>query len=114
MTVAICYRCGAQKSGAFVSCRTCGFVPDTETELAYALAFTDHHLPKDVLTQVGDGIRNGAEPPKLDEASLNAMLGAVRSSDFAQMIGRRTKVADRNPSVVKNPSKTFFQKFFKW
>lgn len=101
MTLAICYRCGSQKFGAFVPCKACGFIPSNDYEMAYSLALTEHHLPKDVLAQIGERIKSGAESPKLDETSLNAMLSAVRSGELTRMLGRSARTSKGSAPATK-------------
>lgn len=61
MTMAVCIRCGAQKVGAWVGCRKCGFEPTTLSERSKSMALSDHYLSPDDLRKVGERIASGKE-----------------------------------------------------
>ncbi len=44
MTHAICTRCGAMKFGCLTTCTTCGQMPVSGRQLAYAHLFSDHYF----------------------------------------------------------------------
>lgn len=90
MTVAVCFKCGEFKFGAFSPCQSCGVVPATEDDLAYSLAMTDHYFKEPTLKQMGDAIRNGT-PPNLDPTTkakfikeIRTMPGLIRRSGTEQ------------------------------
>ena len=61
MTVAVCYKCGSMKFGAFNACPECEAVPVTEDDYAMSLAMTEHYFPKDELKKMGTLVANGEE-----------------------------------------------------
>jgi hypothetical protein len=56
MTVAVCFRCGERKVGAFGACGKCGVQPITDDDLVLSLAMTDHYFDRPTLAQMGDRI----------------------------------------------------------
>jgi hypothetical protein len=52
MIVAACVKCGAIKPGAFSTCEVCAIRPETEIDLAYSLALTEHHFQVDAVRKI--------------------------------------------------------------
>jgi len=77
MTVAVCFKCGAMKHGAFKACPKCNRRPQSEDDMASSLAFTDHYYSEDDLARIGADIANG-NFPKFDPATWNKLIGSVR------------------------------------
>ena len=91
MGMAICFKCGSEKSGALLACGACGTTPRLNSELALSLVLTDHlssktqlahyshelriHLklsvPSDALAQAQEALK---------DPQLMAMLGAQPAS----------------------------------
>ena len=89
--MAICFKCGSEKSGALLACGACGTTPRLNSELALSLVLTDHlssktqlahyshelriHLklsvPSDALAQAQEALK---------DPQLMAMLGAQPAS----------------------------------
>ena len=65
MTVAVCYKCGTLKAGAFNPCRQCGSHPREKDDLALSLLLTDHYFDPPTLEKMGNSIKAGV---KLDLA----------------------------------------------
>ena len=80
MTMAVCFKCGKLKSGAFLPCEACSAVPHDEEEIAISLAITDHYFDFSTLKQIGASIADG-KPPQLDEHTHAQMLALIRGSD---------------------------------
>jgi hypothetical protein len=80
MTNAVCLRCGAQKHGAWVPCRKCGFSPSTAEEKAKAVALSDHYLSAEDLQRAGETIASGEELKVAGEGFDN-LLGVVQETD---------------------------------
>lgn len=59
MTVAVCFKCGAMKLGAFGECEKCLTKPETDDELATSFIFTDHFLEDELLEKISESIANG-------------------------------------------------------
>jgi len=76
VTVAVCFRCGALKSGALDSCRICGATPGRE-DIAWALTMTDHYFDRETLVEMGNSIAGGNLPP-FDRQLREYFLDAVR------------------------------------
>ena len=78
VTVAVCVNCGAIKFGAFNYCDGCNFRPQTETDLAYSLALTDHYFAIDVLNQISADMSAGAPRPRLSPEQEEKFREAAR------------------------------------
>ena len=63
MTNAICVKCGAMKYGAFGRCGSCGQGPESEIDLAYSFALTDHYLSASQLEEYSAWMLAGNPPP---------------------------------------------------
>ena len=96
MTQAVCYNCGAEKFGAFVPCSECHVAPKTEDALVMSLALTDHYFDLDVLSEIGESIREGGEPPNLDANSREHLLKQIR--EIASMLS----ILDTSDSIGNN------------
>ncbi len=46
MTVAICFKCGSEKSDALTQCGSCSATPREEDDLALSLVLSQHFSPK--------------------------------------------------------------------
>jgi len=66
MTVAVCFKCGELKHGAFNPCRGCFAQPKLKDDLIISLAMSDHYLNKSSLTQIGSQIKMTGKPPGLN------------------------------------------------
>ena len=80
MTEAICVRCGSVKHGAFGYCQPCGFRPETEIDLAYSLALTDHYFAIDTLNQISADMQSGKPRPSLPKDQEDKFREAARNS----------------------------------
>jgi hypothetical protein len=79
MTMAVCFKCGVIKFGAFVPCPECAACPKTEDDLALSLAMTDHYFDLPTLDQMGASVREG-KPPHLDPESHAQLVQQIRTS----------------------------------
>jgi len=59
MTIAVCFKCGNLKKGAFNPCKKCNACPKNEEELALSLVMTDHYFNLPSLEQLSVCIENG-------------------------------------------------------
>jgi hypothetical protein len=89
MTAAVCVKCGFIKHGAFNGCQICGSRPETEIDLAYSLALTDHYFSLDVLRQISTDMKRGAPCPSLPPEQEDHMREAARYHivQFGEMCG---------------------------
>jgi hypothetical protein len=88
MTIALCVNCGSLKFGSFVSCNDCGFVPESEIDMAYSLAISDHYFKKEVLDQISEAMKNGHPRPSLPPDQEEVFLRTVRESPMSKMLGK--------------------------
>ncbi len=71
---AICQRCGADKPGPLVPCRTCNHVPVSE-ERTLAWLLSDHHLSPAELEAAARRIRGGERPAPPEDLLAKARVG---------------------------------------
>src|SRR5690554_1484916 len=92
MGMAICFKCGSEKSGALLACGACGTTPRLNSELALSLVLTDHLSSKTQLAHYSHELRNHLKlsvpsaalaqaQDALKDPQLMAMLGAQPASD---------------------------------
>lgn len=90
--MAICFKCGSEKSGALLACGACGTTPRLNSELALSLVLTDHLSSKTQLAHYSHELRNHLKlsvpsaalaqaQDALKDPQLMAMLGAQPASD---------------------------------
>jgi uncharacterized membrane protein YvbJ len=78
MTLAICLKCGHEKSGALAVCPACGYEPGGDSVAqAKSLLLSDQHTMPDELHAAGAVIRSGGTP-SFDQARLVSMLRELR------------------------------------
>lgn len=87
MTYAICFSCGERKHGALTGCRSCRRQPESEIELAYSLALSDHHFSPEALQGIAQSIRDG-QRPRMNDENEKHFLTMVREARLAERIKR--------------------------
>jgi len=102
MTVAVCFKCGEIKHGAFNHCDKCGARPVTEDDLAMSMAMTDHYHKEPTLRQMGQDIKSG-RPPKLDPESRKWLIEDIRKSGMLKMLQFGDNKGNSNNSSQKKP-----------
>lgn len=83
MTTALCTNCGSLKFGALCQCKDCGCCP-TETS-SLDVAFTDHYLTENTLTQFGDVLRFFRTRAADEAQAFWAFIGFV-SSNYPEIV----------------------------
>lgn len=114
MTMAVCFKCGVIKFGAFVPCPECSGFPQTEDDLALSLAMTDHYFDMPTLEQMGASVRDG-KPPHLDPATHAQLIQQLRSSGMlAQLQGLFGGGAtpEQSPQAERPPPKKPWWRFW--
>ncbi len=96
MTVAICYKCGAMKVGAFSVCKQCGAIPSSEDDYVVSLSMTDHYFDISTLEEIGRNIAIG-KPPHLDPESRRNMIQMIRSSGMLENAVKAEDISDSGP-----------------
>src|ERR1700731_3338838 len=79
MTIAVCVNCGSTKHGAFNPCDACNRRPESELDIAYSLALTDHYFSIDVLYQISADMRLGNARPSLPKEQEDHFREAARA-----------------------------------
>jgi hypothetical protein len=102
MTVAVCIKCGSIKHGAYNDCQICGVRPETEIDLAYSLALTDHYFSLDVLREISSDMKRGAPRPSLPPEQEDYMRGAARFhiEQFGEMFGPAAPTRSRHEAPI--------------
>lgn len=77
MTIAICYKCGEFKFGAFSPCPKCSALPKSEEDHALSLMLTDHYLDQPTLETMGTEIKRGNRP-RLDMEAHEELIKVLR------------------------------------
>lgn len=83
MTIAVCFKCGAYKDGAFVPCSKCGERPESTDDFARSIALSDHFCDRNSLAEASAQIKAGY-PPAMDPSMFS-----IYRDLFASPIGRR-------------------------
>jgi hypothetical protein len=73
MTLAVCVKCGSIKFGALTRCDECGLRPETEVDIAYSLAFSDHYLSGGALKTLSQQVLQGASLPSQIKSSCSSL-----------------------------------------
>ena len=103
MTMAVCFKCGVIKFGAFVPCPECSSAPQTEDELALALAMTDHYFDMPTLEQMGAAVRDG-NPPHLNPQTHAQLIETIRSSGMLAKLARLSSTpGEEVPAAEQRP-----------
>ena len=82
--IAACHRCGGQKDGPFVPCKSCGFIPQGN-DRPTAWLFSMHNLNEDELKEAAQRVQNGElpDPGKALQAAARKHMGAAPLPDGA-------------------------------
>lgn len=104
MTMAVCYKCGEIKFGAFCPCPKCHRCPTSEDDLALSLAMTDHYFDLPSLEQMGKDLQNG-KPLHLDDETRAQLIEVIHSSGMLQKLQSITQDADSIPVNGEKPQK---------
>lgn len=129
MTQAVCFRCGADKVGAFAKCPACSAVPSTNEQLESSLILCEHISSKQQLEACAAELRSGLKlvlgvkarqraREALRDSHLMSVLGLpaagerrVDRSDSSEGMGtarpansdENVPSHDRNTSLHRNP-----------
>jgi hypothetical protein len=98
--MAVCFKCGTIKFGAFVPCPECSSFPQTEEELALSLAMTDHYFDMATLKSMGQSVREG-KPPNLDPKTRKALLETLRRSGIIEQLQTMRSDKDAAPEPAE-------------
>ncbi len=109
---AVCYKCGATKSVAFVPCPECATFPQTEDDLALSLAMSDDCVDMPTLEQMRAAVREG-KPLHLDPEPHAQLIQNIRSSGllatFQRMFGGAGSPQDSPPQDRSPPKKPWWR-----
>ena len=101
--MAVCFKCGVIKFGAFVPCPECSAAPQTEDDLALSLAMTDHYFDMPTLEQMGAAVRDG-HPPHLGSQTHAQLIETIRSSGMlAKQAGLSPAQGEEVPPAEARP-----------
>lgn len=94
MAKAICFKCGADKSGALLACRGCGATPRSNSEFAVSLSLSEHLSSPDTLARYSNDLRNGRQLSVPRETLLQA-LEALKDPQLLSMLGAEQPAASK-------------------
>lgn len=98
MAMAICFKCGSEKSGALIACRKCGAAPQTNSEYTVSLVLSEHLSSKDELAQYSHELRNGQELSVPREA-LGQAQDALKDAQLLAMLRAQSTASVPAPSA---------------
>ena len=96
MTIAVCFKCGAAKWGAFNSCDQCGASPHSEDDLALSMLLSDHYFDETGRKELSAAIAAG-NPPRLDEETRRKVILALRKIGMFPRAQKATDICDEAP-----------------
>lgn len=105
MSFAICYKCGARKSGALVACSQCQAVPRNLQEASLSLALSDSLSSEHELSVYSGAIKNG-ERLSIPGDVLSRASDAVSDPQLKSMILGETREAATADVVPATKSRT--------
>ncbi|MGI0135063.1 MAG: hypothetical protein ACREBW_08925 [Candidatus Micrarchaeaceae archaeon] len=105
MTVAICWKCGAKKWGAFNTCPKCNATPSSEDDLVTSLAMSDQYFDQNTLERMAADVATG-KPPELDSESRLKLIKALRN------VGGFKGATKAKDIDYKPPTKPWWKKIF--
>ena len=87
MTVAVCYKCGEFKFGAFLPCKKCGTYPENEEDRALSLVITDHYFDQEKLEIISSELKSG-KPAPIDPQEIKKLTEEIQQ--FPKIFDQRT------------------------
>jgi hypothetical protein len=100
MTMAVCFKCGKIKFGAFVPCPDCRTAPQTEDDLVRSLAMTDHYFDMPTLEQMGAAVRDG-NPPQLAPETHAQLIDTIRRTETLTKVKELASPAEESASAAQ-------------
>ena len=121
MTYAVCFKCGAEKSGALTQCDSCKETPSEDSNLALSLVLSEHLSSKTQLEVLAHEIRSHLKltvpeslllqaHEALKDPQLLAMLGAGSLNTSGKAQARATPTAGRPESRATSNSSSHQRK----
>lgn len=101
LDMAICFKCGSEKSDAMQACRSCNTAPLTSAELAASFALSSHFSSKDQLTQYSRELRDG-KSLSIPRDVLSKALDKVKDPQFLALL----QVKATTSSVASSTAET--------
>ncbi len=105
MTIAVCWKCGAMKRGAFNPCLKCNSAPITEDELAVSMELSDHCFEKNQLEQMGARIASGTKVTLAPENRKN-IIKTLRDSEIFSNV-------PKTEDIDYKPNRPWWKRFFR-
>jgi hypothetical protein len=103
MTMAVCFKCGEIKFGAFCPCSKCASAPRSEDDLALSLAMTDHYFDMPALEQMGKRIKSG-EGVSLHPETYQQLIALIRSGGIMEKLEEVVGEMDSSGAEPEAPS----------
>jgi hypothetical protein len=105
MAGAICFKCGAEKSGALTQCGSCNVTPRDEHDLALSLVLSEHLSSKTQLQVLAHEIQSHLKLT-VPESLLNQAREALKDPQLLAMLGVNSKKANGESQVRTAPTAT--------
>jgi hypothetical protein len=100
MTNAICFKCGAEKTGALTQCGSCNVTPRDEHDLALSLVLSEHLSSKTQLQVLAHEIQSHLKLT-VPESLLNQAREALNDPQLLAMLGVDSKKNANGGSEVR-------------
>jgi hypothetical protein len=102
MTVAVCLKCGAMKTGAWTPCPECHDEPQTEQEKARYLMASDQHLNQSDMKAVSRTVKEGRRINfvSTEVSSIAEAIHQIENSPEEKLRRKRFKLAVAIGSVT--------------
>lgn len=93
MTMAICWKCGETKVGAFSLCPKCNQHPQERVDLLVSVMLTSWFNSYDQLVEVGKAIADGfpIEEPNLEDPRWATMLNIIDNPEFQRILEEKKR-----------------------
>src|SRR3546814_3864738 len=101
MGMAICFKCGSEKSGALLACGACGTTPRLNSELALSLVLTDHLSSKTQLAHYSHELRNHLKFSVPSDALAQAQE-ALKDPQLMAMLGAQPTRSEEHTSELQS------------
>ncbi len=104
MTIAVCLNCGAMKFGAYTTCQSCGYLPESAEDKAKHLMLTDHYHTRQKLEQFSASISQTGQFDIDEQTMRDFISNAIKAT---QIIESRPLVEEYLQTMSKSHLKFF-------
>jgi hypothetical protein len=105
MGIAICFKCGSDKSAVLLRCTRCGSTPEKQSDLALSLLLSDHFSSRSQLTNYSHEIRNQLKLSAPSDALDRAQDALKHPEIMAMLSAQSASSASATPVQAAAPSR---------